>query len=238
LPLCVSTLIRKVNSKRLYMIWVSVKDAIRNIDRAKEELGERQFNQALSRALNESIMQARTEARSAVKAIYNIPQRYMARINVNRATSLSLVAKLYASTLPIPMDAFAPRFQQAGKALTVTKRGEQRSRLLKRARPGVTGVSIEVIKGRREVVPYAFMIEGGKPRVFARGEYRSGSGFGFVRRNKRVNKEGSDIPIKPLLSVTVHAAVINKTALKKVEVRINSVFPASVVRNISFLRGV
>lgn len=219
------------------MIWISVKDAIKTVEKAKEQLGERKVNQAISRALNESILQGRTEARSAVKAIYNIPQRYMAGINVYKATSLSLVAKLYASSLPIPMDAFSPRFQQRGKSFTITKKGEQRSKQLKRARTGVTGVSIEVIKGKREVVPYAFMIEGGKPRVFARGEYRSGTGYGFVRRNKRVNKKGSDTPVKPLLSVTVHTAVINKDALGKVEVRINNVFPASVVRNISFLMG-
>ncbi|HEY1201095.1 MAG TPA: hypothetical protein VGE79_08950 [Niastella sp.] len=215
------------------MIRVSVKQAVKTLEKASEQLGSRKFNQALTRALNESILQGRTEARSAVKAVYNIPQRYVNRINVKKATPQTLTAHIFASKMPIPMDAFAPRFTQAGKSITITRRGEQKSRTVKRAK-GVAGVSIEVLKGKREVVPHSFMIEGGKPRVFARGQYKRGS-YGFVFRNKRVNKEGSDIPIKPLLSVTVHAAVTNKKALAKVQAKLNTVFPVSVERNIKHL---
>lgn len=219
------------------MIRISAQSAIRNLQQERERLGPSRFNKAISRALNESILVGRTESRKAVKDIYNIPQRYLGGINVLKSTSLSLVAKLYASSVPVPMDAFAPKFQQRGKSFTITRRGEQRSKVVKRVRSSNVGVSIEVIKGSRQVIPYAFMIEGGKPRVFARGQYKSGTAHGFTQRNKRINKVGNDTPVKPLLSVTVHAAVVNRKALDKVQVRINSTLSASMVRNVKHLMG-
>lgn len=194
------------------------------------------MNQAVSRSLNEAILQGRTQSRASVKALYNIPQRYLGAVNVVKATSITLTAKLYASTTPIPMDAFSPKFQTATKSFTISRRGEQKSRSRQRARKTPTaGVSIEVHKGKREVIPFAFMIDGGKPRVFARGEYRAGTSHGFMQRNKRVNKDGSDIPVKPLLSVTVHAAVVNRRAMQHVQQKVNTVFPLSVQRNVSHL---
>ncbi|MDI3319978.1 hypothetical protein [Pinibacter soli] len=218
------------------MIIISVKDALKTLDSAKEQLSERQLNSVISRAINESILQGRTEARASVKSLYNIPQRYVSGINVDRATPGLLIAKLNASSTPIPMDAFAPKFQTAAKSLTISKRGEQKQRTFKRAKSNyAVGVSIEVVKGKRETVPYAFLIPGAKPRVFARGEYRNGTAYGFVQRNKRVNKDGSDKPVKPLLSITTHAAVINKESLNRIETRVNSVFPVSIQRNIEFM---
>lgn len=213
-------------------VWVNARPAIRAISAARDQLGPRNFNKAISASFNEAILVGRTEARKVVKDIYNIPQRYLGGINVIKSTNLSLTAKLFASKKPIPMDAFSPKFQQRGKSFTISRKGEQKSKVLKRAGKGALGVSIEVLKGKREVVPYAFMIEGGKPRVFARGAYRTGS-YGFVTRNKRVNSTGNDTPVKPLLSVTVHAAIINKKALRRIEVRINDTLTPALVRNIA-----
>ena len=219
------------------MIYISAREAILQLESYKSQLSEKQFATAISRAINESILQGRTEARSAVKSIYNIPQRYLNGINVTKATSVSLSAKLYASAQPIPMDAFAPKFETSTQSLSISKRGQQKQRVFKKAKsnPGM-GVSIEVIKGKREIIPFAFLIPGAKPRVFARGEYKSGNGaYGFIQRHQRINSSGSDTPIKPLLSVTVHAAVINKTSLDKIQERVNNIFPVALERNLSYL---
>lgn len=218
------------------MLRISVSRALRTLSEAQEQLGPRQFNKAVSRAINESILQGRTEARNAVKAIYNIPQRYVGGINVNKATAQSLTAELFASATPIPMDAFSPRFQTATQSFSITRRGEQRTKAASKRRSNpAMGVSIEVLKGKREIVPFAFMIPGGKPRVFARGAYKSGTSYGFVQRHKRENKKGNDTPVKPLLSVTVHAAVINKESISRIGRRVQAVFPRSIDRNINFL---
>jgi vacuolar-type H+-ATPase subunit E/Vma4 len=216
-------------------IWINARSAIRTVEDAREKLGEKGFNKAISAAFNEAISIGRTEARKAVKEVYNMPQRYLSGINIMKATPSSLTAKLYASSIPIPMDAFSPKSQQNGKSFTISKKGKQKTKVLKRKRKGPGILTIKVLKDEGEVeVPGGFMIEGGKPRVFARGAYKSGS-YGFVMRNKRVNSTGNDIPIKPLLSVTVHAAVINKKALARVQVRINDTLPAALVRNVARL---
>ena len=215
-------------------VWINARSAIGNIERFRNQLSEKNFNKALSRSFNEAILVGRTEARKAVKDIYNIPQRYLAGVNVYKSTPGNLTAKLYASKIPIPMDAFAPKFQQRGKSFTITRRGQQKVAALRRGINSAIGVSIEVFKGKREIVPFAFMIEGGKPRVFARGAYKVSS-YGFVQRNKRENKKGNDVAVKPLLSVTVHAAVVNKKALDRVRVRINETLPVSLVRNMNNL---
>lgn len=216
------------------MIIISTKKALDKARELHSSLSERQLNTVMSRALNETILQGRTEARKIVKSIYNIPQKNLQRINVNRSNAKTLVASLYASATPIPMDAFAPKFTSGNQSITVTRRGQQKVKDLKKKRRGA-GVSIEVIKGKRESISFAFMIAGAKPRVFARGEYRNGTSYGFVRRNKREQKKGSDIPIRPLLSVTVHAAVINPKATETIVKRVSTVFPVILERNISFI---
>lgn len=222
------------------MVYISTQQAVKQLDTFRNQLGNKQFATAISRSINEAILQGRTEARAAVKGIYNIPQRNLSGINVRKATSANLVAQLYASATPIPMDAFAPKFETASRSITISRRGVQKQRDFKKAKknPG-TGVSIEVVKGSRQIIPYAFLIPGAKPRVFARGAYKGGSAYGFVQRHKRVEKDGSDKPVKPLLSVTVHAAVLNKDAMQKVGDKVNNVFPAALERNLAFLlRGV
>ncbi len=218
------------------MIKIRVDGAIKTMRSAASQLTDKQLAKSISRAINDSILVGRTEARSAVKGLYNMPQRYLSGININRSNTRSLTASIYASSKPIPMDAFGAKFQTATKSLSISRRGEQRETAFKRIKKNpAAGVSIEVLKGKRERVPFAFMISGAKPRVFARGEYKNGTAYGFVQRNKRIQSSGSDSPIKPLISVTVHGAVINKDAMKKIEGKVNSVFPVAIERNVSFL---
>lgn len=215
------------------MIKFNVKRSIETLKDVQNKLSRRQINVAVSRSLNEAIVQSRTVGRSSVKEIYNIPQRYLGGVNVVKSTTVSLTAKLYASTSPIPMDAFAPKFETISGSISVSRSGKQKVREYKRKKKvAANGVSIEVIKGKRTAIPYAFMIRGAKPRVFARGEYKR-SGWGFSVRNKRIAKSGSDVPIKPLVSITVHAAVINKKSLTKIEDKAKDVFPRSLERLIA-----
>lgn len=197
------------------MIKVSTKEATQKLVSNFEKLSPGQVKSAIVSAINRTLSKGRTEARKAVKGEYNIPQKNLGGVNKENAKRSNLTGYIIASTTPIPMDAFAPRFQvvTAGGNIRGTQQISKKGVLstkLSGSKKRQTGVSIEVRKGQRETVAFAFMIRGGKPRVFARGQYRSGGSFGFVQRNKRENKKGSDTPVKPLLSVTVHAAVINK----------------------------
>jgi hypothetical protein len=160
------------------------------------------------------LLKGRTVARVAVKKVYNIPQRNLGGINTISSKPSFLQGSIYASTKPIPMDVFNPKFDIAsgGKVRgtqSISKRGILSTRIAKNKSQQM-GVSIEVKKGERAVVPFAFMLPGMKPRIFARGEYRDGGGsFGFIRRHTReANSNGNDA-VKPLVSVTVFGAVIN-----------------------------
>lgn len=205
------------------MIEVNVKAETEKLVANFRQLGDKQIKNAIRNAINRTLMKGRTVARKAVKENYNIPQRYMDRIDKINAKN-NLTGFIVASAIPIPMDAFSPKFETNNSVLSITRRGEQKQSARKKL-SGAQGVSIEVHKGSRETIPFAFMIAGAKPRVFARGQYRDGGGYGFIQRHTRVKKSGSDTPIKPLLSVTVHAAVINDDVEQKIASEIESYYP-------------
>lgn len=218
---------------------INVDNAIRDFRKQFDHLSKAQVDKAAARAINRTLLKGRTEARKAVKAEYNIPQKNLNGIKNKNAYPSFLEGYITASAKPIPMDAFAPKFETSTGSITISRKGIQKARDYKRAKknPG-KGVSIEVKKGARQVIPYAFMIRGAKPRVFARGRYKFGGGsFGFIQRNKRENKSGNDIPVKPLISVTVHGAVINDRVRGNIRNIINQNFSRDMEHEIKYLIG-
>jgi hypothetical protein len=215
--------------------WVNVGPAIKNLKELTKQLSKKQIAIVVSRGINRTLLKGRTTARAAVKDEYNIPQKNLNGINIERSTTRTLTGSIYASTKPIPMDAFSPVFELPTKKITVSRKGVQKvkDRKRKRTNPG-QGVSIEVHKGSRMVVPYAFMLEGQKPRVFARGQYRR-SDFGFERRHVREENSSGNDSVKPLISTTVHAAVINPIAIGKIKADIQEHFPEELMHQIKFL---
>jgi hypothetical protein len=188
----------------------NVHAATQFIRRNFQQLNDKEVAKATVRAINRSLMKGRTVARTEVKKVYNIPQKNLGGVNNINAKTSNLAGYITASTIPIPMDAFSPKFTSADTTIRISRKGAQVVNRLKKAKKSpAKGVSIEVIKGNREVVPYAFMIAGTKARVFARGAYKSGGAYGFVQRHKRLENSSGNDSVKPLLSVTVHAAVIN-----------------------------
>jgi len=206
------------------MVEVNVKAQTELLVANFKQLDEKQIKLAINNAINRSLMKGRTVARMKVKEEYNIPQRYVNRIEKKNSRPSTLTGFIVASSIPLPMDAFNPQFQTSTSVLSITRRGEQKEKARKKGKVSA-GVTIEVHKGSKETIPFAFMIKGAKPRVFARGEYRTGGSYGFVQRHTRENKSGSDLPIKPLLSVTVHAAVINDEVESKIAKEIEVYYP-------------
>jgi len=217
------------------MVKVYVDDAIKQVKSNFKNLDADAVAKASVNAINRTLTKGRTVARQEVKGVYNIPQKNLDGIAKKDARKTLLIGYLGASAKPIPMDAFNPKFKTSGSSITITKRGAQKVKDFVRKRKSVAvGVSIEVIKGKREIVPYAFMLRNGKPRVFARGAYRGGGSWGFIQRKQRLNKNGNDTPIKPLVSVTVHGAVINKTVEGKLSASINAFFPQRFAHELNY----
>lgn len=218
---------------------IRVDETIRDFKQKFSNLSKQQVALASARAINRTLLKGRTEARKAVKEAYNIPQKNLAGINKKNAYPSFLEGYITASAKPIPMDAFAPKFETSTGSISISRRGVQKTKDYKRTKknPG-RGVSIEVKKGDRKSVPYAFMIRGVKPRVFARGKYGSMSGnYHFIQRYKRENSSGNDTPIKPLISVTVHGAVINDAARGRIERIIDDNFKKDMDHEVKYLIG-
>lgn len=216
---------------------IRVDTTIEDFRKRFDNLSKEQLDKAAARAINRTLLKGRTEGRKAVKVEYNIPQKNLNGIKSKNAFPSFLEGYITASARPIPMDAFAPKFETGAGSISITRKGVQKTKDYKRAKknPG-KGVSIEVKKGQRQTVPYAFMIKGAKPRVFARGQYKGGgSSFGFIQRYKRQNNSGNDTPIKPLISVTVHGAVINDKVRENIKKVIDDNFENNMQHEIKYL---
>lgn len=217
------------------MVQVHVNEAIAKLKSAASNLDKDKIVRASVNAINRTLVKGRTLARKEVKGQYNIPQKNLDGINKKNASSRLMIGYIIASAKPIPMDAFAPKFETPKSKISISRKGVMRERDFARKRKSsAKGVSIEVVKGQRKTVDYAFMIKGAKPRVFARGQYKGGTSYGFTKRNKRVNAKGSDTPIKPLISVTVHGAVINEKVEKNIGNEMSSFFSKRLEHEINY----
>lgn len=217
------------------MVRVFVDQPIKQIKSNFKNLDTENVAKACYNAINRTLTKGRTTARQSVKDVYNISQKNLDGIVKENATKNLLIGYIKASTKPIPMDAFGPKFQTVYGSISISRRGVQKTKDFKKKKAtAIQGVSIEVIKGKREIVPYAFMIRNAKPRVFARGMYKTGGSWGFIQRHKRENATGNDTPIKPLVSVTVHGAVINNQVENRLANDISAYFPARFEHEINF----
>jgi hypothetical protein len=218
------------------MIFIKTDSAIETLERLNAKLSAAQIARVESRAINKTLGQARTIARREVKKVYNISQKDLGGINYKPSNPTTVTGKLVASRKPIPLDAFAPKQETGGTSIRVTKKGAQKVTIFKRAKSNPTaGVSIEIFKGKRIVIPFAFMIPGGAVRVFARGQYKTGTQYGFVQRFHRVNSEGSDIPIKPLITISTFGEILNDKVMGQIGKDVKRIYPEQFENQVEYL---
>lgn len=216
--------------------FINVSGAIKDLKDLKKQLNPTQVSLAISRGINKTLLKGRTEARKAVKVVYDIPQKNIAEIDIKRATKSLLMGYVYAPTKPVPLNAFNPKYSTPTKSIRVTKKGVQRIKDKRRRNnaPGA-GVSVQIKKGTTDIVPYAFMIPGAKPHVFARGRYADSRVMKFNRRFKRENNTGADVHVNALMSITTHQAVVNPAALSTIKKRVQEDFPKDLKHEVEFL---
>lgn len=215
--------------------FISVNGAVNDLTELTKQLTGAQLNKAIARGLNATLKKGRTEARTTVKNEFNIPQKFVNAVDINKAFPGRLYGSIYAPTKPLPLAAFNPTFQTPTKSIRNTKKGEQRikSRTRRNNNPNA-GVTLSIKKGEKTTIPYAFMIPGAKPHVFARGNYQKGATM-FKQRNKREKKTGTDTHVNPLMGVTIHQAIIKKEAIAQITKRVNSEAPKDMRHEIENL---
>jgi hypothetical protein len=195
-------------------IYIKTEDAARILRKLEVSLSKEQLAVVTARSINKTLAKARTQARREVKKVYNISQRNLEGIDYIPANRVTQTGKLVASRKPIPLDAFAPKQETAGGMRRITRKGALKVTSYKRAKNNPTaGVSVEIFKNQSVVIPFAFLIPGGAVRVFARGQYKTGGQYGFVQRIQRVNAQGNDTPVKPLITISEFGAILNKRVM-------------------------
>ncbi len=227
-------------------IVVDFSDDLRKVMLLGSTYSVKEINKICSRSINEALLRGRTIVRKEVKQVYTIAQRgFDGRIDIDRATSFPrrgkvlqntfLTGGIIASTKPLPMDLFTVSFNPSSQSKsTITKRGKVKVSNQKKARNFGGGVIIEAVRGNKEIIPFAFMLINNKAKVFARGKYNPGNGsYGFVQRHHRQeNAQGND-SVTSMLSVTVHAAAINRKVQVQVADKLMTVFPEIFERQLN-----
>lgn len=214
---------------------VDVRGALIDLKHLTKQLTGPQLNRAISQGINKTLTKGRTEARRVVKDAYNIPQRNVAGIDINRAKPSRLYGYVFAPTKPIPLNAFKPVFQTPTRTIRTTKRGEQRVKVRNRKNNKTgAGTTVEIRRGQKVNLPYAFMIPGAKPHVFARGAYKGPGPYHFIQRKKRERSEGSDIHINPLMSVTTFQTVVNIRSIAKIKDRVVREYPKEIEHSLRY----
>lgn len=226
-------------------IIIDARDILRTVNQLGAAFDQKQINKICSRSINEALMRGRTIARTEVKRVYTIAQRGLnGRIDIDRSTPFArqgkvlhntyLTGAIIASTKPVPMDLFTVSFNPSRKTQsTITRRGKIKVSKTRRSN-FKGGVTIEAVKGRKEVIPFAFMLVNNKAKVFARGNYRPGKGsYGFVQRHKRLENSNGNDSVTSMLSVTVHAAAINRNVQAGVDSKITAIFPGIFFRQLN-----
>lgn len=164
---------------------INAKQAIRDLRQQYGQLSKPETNRAIALAFNRTIMRSRTVLARAIRERY--PASAMKQggysggkgLIIEKASRRRLYSVLRVSSKRVPLIYFKSK-EVAG------------------------GVQVEVQKGERHVLPFAFIAKGNlrRKQVLARGRY-TGRG-GFRVRRKRIDNRPHDLPITKLVGVRVN----------------------------------
>ncbi|MBC7535191.1 MAG: hypothetical protein H7258_05815, partial [Ferruginibacter sp.] len=187
-------------------------------------------------AINRTLTSGRVEGVKGIKNKYNIKRDILdTAFKIKKATSAVQIGEIKASSKAIGLSHFQPTFSFNKRSTTkYNKKGVGSTRLHKgtSAQFG-QGVTIEIIKGQKKTIPYAFMISGKMP-VFARGKYESSGAFAFIQRHKRAAVSGSDSPISSLTNISVYSSLVNNRVMPAVSIKINAKLQERMTHELTF----
>jgi hypothetical protein len=208
------------------MVTVSVDKAIEKMKKNFSQLSEKEITAGVAAAINRAVKHGVTEGYKDIKGSYNLNQATLAgSLLPETAKSYLLIGKIKASSKSISLSHFQPSFSFSKRSITkYSKKGVGVTKLLKgQSKTYSKGVTIEIIKGQRKNIPYAFMIAGKAP-IFARGVYKSGGSYAFMQRHKRINTTGLDTPISSLVRLSTYSTLVNRRVMPSISLKINDMF--------------
>lgn len=191
--------------KVINMISIDTKEMQKTLEREFWGLKSKEKDKANARALNDAIKQGRTVAKRAITAQFNIKSAFLKNdlMPITKANPNSLYADLGLSKSPIPIGKF------------------------KGVRQEQDGVSVRIRKGKKTLMPGAFMFAGAGTNVFARSFNRGGSSYSggnFMFRSKRINKKGADLPIGNILTASPIGAARNDKVFEELQTKLTEAY--------------
>jgi len=208
-------------------IEINTQQAAKDLEARLKSLYNGDQKKAINRAINTSLERGNAEANRQIRSVYKIAlQDLNDKDNklIQKSSESTLTGTINASIRPLSLSKFDPEWTRdrvsGGRSfLTKTKKG--RTQKVKR---GDTGVKVEIIKGKKEVINSAFMLfkAGGSP-VFARGSYGS-DGFDFRKDRKPINK---------LNTKSVFYTIFNEDIEKGINQRITEVYPQRLLHELN-----
>lgn len=194
------------------MITVEVKDAEANLKQLSRSLTSAEIRKASSRAINRTLVRARTLETQQIRKTYNLKAADTKRgMSIRNATLSRQTGYLNASSRPVSLSKFNPR-EVKSSGVTTQRRGAGFASRRGRARSGNTGVTVEIVRGKRVRIPSAFLLFSARVSglVMARGHYTR-SEFIFRRgKGSRIRPKGPDLPIEELNTISIYAAAVNE----------------------------
>jgi hypothetical protein len=193
------------------MLHVDIRHNIKSAVDRLGNLSKGMADKAIVRALNKTGQQGKTQAGREIKEQYQIGTRVTGRsITIRRAGRGVLQAVIKVEGRALPMIAF-------------------------QAKKDLGGVSVQ-IKGRRVVVPHAFIatLKSGHKGVFARGGYKGG----FEKNGQQFGRfqfGRKRLPIGELFTASVPQGFNNKVVKDRVVKRINEQFPKVLGQEIAYI---
>lgn len=218
------------------MLEVNLSADLSRFDNLTRQLSKQEVARALSAALNRALSTGNAEVNREIRNKFRIPTSLLSQNKKSNSAPSTLTASLSLSRKPISLTYFSPVFKRGNSVIRV--KGKKLTKTITRSRSTSDegGVTVEIKKGERKRIPYAFMINNNSSKpVFARGAYEgSGGAYTFKPRHKRLVSSGSDLPIAKLLSTSVFGAIQNGPSQSAVQGKVATKLDERVVRELTF----
>jgi hypothetical protein len=219
-------------------IEINTEQAGKDIAHKLKPLYGRDAAVIINRAINHTLQKANSEANRQIRSVYNIPLKYLNDKEgklIKKSNPESLTGTIEASTKPLSLSIFNPvwvrdnaRGATASKMKSfLVKTNKNKSTKVSR---GKVGVTVEIIKGKKETINSAFMLfkTGGTP-VMARGRYSGSDGFLFGR---------SRLPIGKLNTKSIFYSLINEDVQKNLSNYISKEYPDRIEKELNYFLNI
>lgn len=185
-----------------------------SMDKFKKEINAvsgKKLHEITSRAINHTSGKVNTQLNRNIRKVYRISLSDLNDTNQKltvKSNSSTLSAFIFANKVPLSLSKFNPVQFNAGVKTSFKGSKKTGGFVSQKTKSKNSGVQIEVVKGKKEIIPSAFLLfaKSGKAAVFARGEY-GGDSFEFGKAR---------LPITHLNTKSVYFAIGDRTVMSDI----------------------